>query len=117
MSDTDQSKKIKRLASFLQKNPEDSFTKFALALELLKMDEVSKARVLFESVLKQDPDYLGVYYHLGKLYEHTGRLHDASNLYRTGIELAEKQRDQRTRLELIDALESVMIDLNHENQT
>lgn len=115
MSETDPKSKIKRLAAFLKKNPEDSFTKFALALELLKLDEVSKARVLFESVLQQDPDYLGVYYHLGKLYEHTGRLQDASELYRTGIELAARQGDERTRLELADALESVTIELNHDS--
>jgi chorismate synthase len=62
-----QSNKIRELAGYLKKNPNDSFTKFALALELLSLNDVSKAQGLFESVLKQDPDYLGVYYHLGQI--------------------------------------------------
>ncbi len=98
-------KKIRELAGFLKKNPEDSFTKFALALELLKLDEVSKARVLFESILKQDSEYLGVYYHLGKLYERTGRPGDAREMYTQGILVAERQNHERTLAELKEALE------------
>lgn len=107
--------KIRDLAESLKKNPKDSFTKFALALELLKKDDVSKARVLFESVLEQDPEYLGVYYHLGKLYERTGRLEDAQSMFTHGLKVARDQNDQRTELELIDALESLNLELNNDS--
>lgn len=107
--------KIRELAESLQKNPDDSFIKFALALELLKKDDVTKARVLFESVLRQDPDYLGVYYHLGKLYEHEGRFEDAKKMYSDGLNIAEKQENDRTILELNEALESLNIELNDES--
>lgn len=99
--------KIRELAQSLQKNPDDSFIKFALALELLKIDDVTKARVLFESILKQDPDYLGVYYHLGKLYESEGRIEDAKKIFSDGLTIAEKQNNKRTELELKEALESL----------
>jgi Tfp pilus assembly protein PilF len=111
---SDNRQKIRKLAAFLKHNPDDSFTKFALALELLKLNEVSKARVLFESILEQDPAYLGVYYHLGKLYEQTGRLQDAANLFETGIDFARAQGNERTRAELAEALESVNTELNHD---
>jgi len=111
---TKNSKKIRDLAGFLKKNPEDSFTKFALALELLKLDEVSKARVLFESVLKQDPQYLGVYYHLGKLYERTGRPKDARAMYIQGIRVAEQQSHERTLAELKEALELLNIEMDYD---
>ncbi|MDX1640444.1 MAG: tetratricopeptide repeat protein [Balneolaceae bacterium] len=104
--------KIRELAESLQKNPDDTFIKFALALELLKKDDVTKAKVLFESVLKQDPDYLGVYYHLGKLYERLGRFEDAKKLFKDGLKVAEKQENERTALELKDALESLNIEWN-----
>ena len=107
--------KIKKLVQFLKKNPDDSFTRFALALELIKQNEVSKAGVLFESILEQDPGYLGVYYHLGKLYEQTGRHSDARNLYHEGIRLAKEQGELRTELELKDALETINIELDHED--
>ena len=105
---------IKRLAGYLKKNPNDSFSRFALALELLKQNEVLKAQILFESILRQDPDYLGVYYHLGKLYEQTGRLRDAKEVYQQGMDLASKQDNQRARLELTDALELINIELDDE---
>ncbi|MDX1591955.1 MAG: hypothetical protein R3283_08330 [Balneolaceae bacterium] len=97
--------KIKQLAVYVQKNPNDSFSKFALALELMKRNEVSKSRVLFESILKQDPDYLGVYYHLGRLYEILDQKDQALSLYRKGVELARSQNNQRTETELKDAIE------------
>jgi len=111
---TDKTTNIKRLALFLKKNPNDSFSKFALALELLKQNEVSKSRILFESVLEQDPEYLGVYYHLGKLYEQIGLLKKAKYLYDKGIELSIAQENSRTETELKDALELLTIELNHE---
>jgi Tfp pilus assembly protein PilF len=111
---SESSSNIKKLALFLKKNPSDSFTKFALALELLKQNEVTKARVFFESVLEQDPSYLGVYYHLGKLYEQIGLLQKAKSLYTDGIELAVTQNNKRTETELKDALELLTIELNHE---
>lgn len=101
------SQKIRELAQSLKRNPDDSFVKFALALELLKKDDVTKARVLFESVLKQDPDYLGVYYHLGKLYERQGRWKDAEKMYSNGLKIADEQKNKRTALELREALESL----------
>lgn len=106
--------KIKTLALQLKKDPADSFSKFALALELLKRNEVSKARILFESVLKQDPDYLGVYYHLGKLYESMGLYQEASRCYRDGIRIAEKQAHSRTLSELKEALQILKIEMNDE---
>lgn len=113
----DSRQKIRDLAASLKENPNDSFIKFALALELLKKDDVSKAKVLFESILKQDPDYLGVYYHLGKLYERTDRPEDAQIMFTDGLKVARQQNDKRTELELLDALESLNIELNDDSTT
>lgn len=103
----DNKKNIRLLAGFLQKKPDDTFTKFALALELLKSNEVTKAKVLFESVLKQDPDYVGVYYHLGKLYQGSGRIEDAARTYQNGIKIAETQGKTHTKSELQEALSAI----------
>jgi Tfp pilus assembly protein PilF len=107
---TQKSEHITRLAGFLKENPNDIFSKFALALELLKINEVTKAQILFESVLKQDRDYLGVYYHLGKLYQKTGRFDDARKIFEDGINVAYRQNNEKTRLELNEALEILNID-------
>lgn len=106
---------IAKLAGYLRANPDDIFSKFALALELLKVNEVSKARILFESVLEQDPGYLGVYYHLGRLYEQIGLFSDAKKIYETGIILAGKQNNEKTRIELTEALEILHTETEHDS--
>lgn len=107
--------KIKQLALNIKKNPNDSFSKFALALELLKREQVSKAILLFESILKQDPEYLGVYYHLGKLYQQTGNVQKAGELFNNGITLAEEQNNSRTKSELLEALETLKIETDYDS--
>src|SRR5690625_5552523 len=93
--------KIRHFAALIRENPEESFPKFALALELLKKDDVAKARVLFESVLKQDPDYLGVYYHLGKLYESIEMTEEAETMYQQGIRSEEHTSELQSRGHLV----------------
>ncbi len=95
---------ISRLAKNIQQDPSDTFSKFALALELLKDDRVEKAQLLFEAILKQDPDYLGVYYHLGKLYQRREMYTRAKEMFSNGIRVAEKKNESRTKSELSEAL-------------
>ena len=107
------SKNIQTLARNIQKDPDDLFSKFALALELLKENSVDKARLLFESVYKQDPGYTGVYYHLGKLYEQTGLPEKALQIYHEGIDVAEQKNELRTKSELLEAINQLDYDPKH----
>jgi tetratricopeptide (TPR) repeat protein len=110
----DKSSKIKQLAREIKNNPGDSFLKFALALEFRKEGEYKKTRILFEDILSTDPDYVGVYYHLGNLYETLDRPKDAAELYQKGIKIAEKQNESRTKSELQEALN--MLEMEIEEQ-
>lgn len=96
----DRSTSVKALAEFVRRNPEDDFSKFALALEMLKRDMPDKALVLFESIRRSRPDYPGLAYHLGKLYQRLGRLDEAADLFMNGIEEARRRMDQHTLGEL-----------------
>lgn len=102
---------VKKLAAYIKANPNDSFSKFALALEFLKDEEPQKARIFFEDIYKSDPDYLGVYYHLGKLYEQLERYDDAIEMYEKGVQVASTQQKKRTLKELKEALASLKIEL------
>jgi Tfp pilus assembly protein PilF len=112
---SNQQSKIKQLARQIKNNPGDSFSKFALALEFRKEGEFKKARILFEDILSSDPDYVGVYYHLGKLYESLDRLDDAQNLYQKGIIIADEQNKQRTKKELREALQQLEIEIEEQS--
>lgn len=113
MSKKDKSK-IKQLARQIKNNPGDSFSKFALALEFRKEGEFKNARILFEDILSSDPDYVGVYYHLGKLYEALDRLNDAKLLYHKGIQIADEQQKARTKKELKEALQQLKIQIEEQ---
>lgn len=107
----DKNSKIKRLAGYIKKNPSDSFSKFALALEFLKQDELSRSRILFENIRDNDPGYLGVYYHLGRLYERLDEPERADETYRAGLKLAREQNNERTATELQEVLQELKFDL------
>lgn len=113
MSKSDKSK-IKQLARQIKNNPGDSFSKFALALEFQKEGEFKNARILFEDILSSDPGYVGVYYHLGKLYEVLDRLNDAKKLYQKGINVAAEQNESRTEKELKEALQQLEIQIEEQ---
>lgn len=96
--------RLKALLAFLEEDPKDSFTRFALAREYLKLGRSDEALQFFEGLVEQDPAYVGTYYHLGKLYEMLGRREDALETYRSGIDTARRTRDLHALSELQDAL-------------
>jgi len=98
------SSRISTLAKAVKEHPEDSFYKFTLALEMLKIGEQQKARVLFEAIRDKDPEYIGVYYHLAKLYAALGENKKALTTYKEGIQMAEDQHDLHAKSELSSAL-------------
>jgi tetratricopeptide (TPR) repeat protein len=103
---------IKKLARNIKNNPDDSFSKFALALEFQKKENLNKARILFEDIYKNDPEYVGVYYHLGKLYERLDMAAEARKIFQEGIKVAQKQKESRTEKELKEALVQLKTDMN-----
>ncbi|MEX0844691.1 MAG: hypothetical protein WD022_05395 [Balneolaceae bacterium] len=107
--------RISTLAKAVKNHPEDSFYKFTLALEMLKIDQLTKARILFEAIRNNDPDYVGVYYHLAKLYTETGENKKAVITYKEGIEVAESQNDSHTKSELSEALLNLEIEMEEQS--
>ncbi|MFV1883857.1 MAG: tetratricopeptide repeat protein [Balneola sp.] len=107
------SSKIPTLAARVKANPDDSFSKFALALELLKLDQVSKAQLLFEIIMDNDPDYIGVYYHLAKLYTEINENKKALETYKKGIKIAEALDDQHAKSELQGALLALELEMDY----
>lgn len=95
--------RLEQLKAFYEEDPEDPFTRYALAQEHLKAGNLERALALFEELVQTDPDYVGTYYHLGKLYERLGRVDDALDVYDRGIEVARGQGEQKALSELKDA--------------
>ena len=100
--------RVEILKGFLDDNPNDSFSRYALALEYVKLGQHDDAVREFETVKKKDPDYLATYFQLGQLYLKIGQTHEAEKTFRTGITVASKAGDDHTRSELEGALDGLV---------
>ena len=96
--------RLTALLEFHEDDPGDPFTRFALAREYQKLGDVGRALEFFEGLVDTDPEYVGTYYHLGKLYEQESRKEEAKAIYRRGIATAQHLRDRHAESELRDAL-------------
>ena len=97
--------RLDQLLNLHNNNPKDSFILFALSKEYEKAGQLQQARLKFEELLNTDPGYVGLYYHLGKLYEKLGDSKLAEKTYESGIKTAKEQGDEHSRSELASALE------------
>jgi predicted Zn-dependent protease len=96
--------RLAALLDFHRDDPGDPFTRFALAQEYLKVGDDAQALSFFEGLVLDHPDYVGTYYHLGKLYERLGRAGAAVEAYRAGVAAATRANDLHARSELQGAL-------------
>jgi Tfp pilus assembly protein PilF len=99
--------RIEKLKQFIAQNPLDHFSKHALAMEYIKQGKDTVAKGLLESILAEDPGYIGSYYHLGKLWERLGDADKAKLVYASGIEISSKKGDNHARGELMTALDNL----------
>lgn len=92
--------RIDSLLEFLKEDPEDGFIKFALAKEYEKIGTLKKALDTYLSLKELDSDYVGLYYHLGALYELLKEKDNALKTYEEGIVVAKKIADFHSLSEL-----------------
>ena len=95
--------RIEQLQGFLKDDINDSFLKYALALEYVRLKENDTARDCFLKLIKDDENYIASYYQLGKLYESLNEVVKAMGIYKNGIEIAKKIENKKTLLELKEA--------------
>ena len=103
-----QQSRLEQLQAFLINEPNDSFLKYAIATEYLKLNDFENALRYFTDLVKSDEDYVGTYYHLGKLYEKLTQKDNAEDTYRKGLVIARKAGKMHAASELQQALNSVL---------
>ena len=82
--------RLDQLLQFIEHEPNDAFLQYALATEYLRINKLDKALFYYENLINNHPDYVGTYYHLGKLYEQLNRKEDAITTYQLGSQVAKK---------------------------
>ena len=76
---------MNQLLEFLAASPNDSFILFAIAKEYEKYNHREKALNYYLKLKEVDANYVGLYYHLGKLYERMEAYEKALIAYKEGI--------------------------------
>ena len=96
--------RLATLRQFLDDDPDDPFTRFALAQEHAKRGDADRALAFYQDLARDRPDYVGTYYHLGGLLRSLGRGDEALAVYRDGVRAAAEAGDAHARAELQAAL-------------
>lgn len=106
--------RLQKLLEFHQSEPNDPFYKYALATEYISLNDFSSALIYFEDLILNNKDYVGTYYHLGKLYEKLNRPDDAIKTYQAGMQVSRAAGDSHAYSELQSVYNSV-IGLDYED--
>ncbi|MCC6818165.1 MAG: hypothetical protein IT245_04680 [Bacteroidia bacterium] len=96
-----------QIINMLELNPSDVFLRYALAMELVSENLTSQAIDSLVQIKISNPEYLPIYYQLGKLYESQNLNDLAIESYEQGMELAALNNEAKTLSELKSALEEL----------
>lgn len=97
---TTTSQRLDLLLGILKETPADSFVIFAIAKEYENMDDQNEAIQYYEKLYHLDPNYVGLYFHWGKINEEINDSDKAIEIYSMGIEVASMQKDGHAEREL-----------------
>ncbi len=99
--------RIQQLFDFLEGDPNDAFTLYSIAFEFLKAGNAEKAIQYFQHLKELHPNYIGLYYHLGKSYEFLELKEKAVEIYQLGTEIAERNQENHALEELKRAIQQL----------
>jgi tetratricopeptide (TPR) repeat protein len=96
--------RVATFRSFIQRNPQDPFPRYGLAMELRSRGDLAAAAAAFDELIEGFPDYVPSYLMSGGLLAEMGRKPEAIERYRRGVEVAAARGDAHARKELEAAL-------------
>jgi len=99
--------RLDQLFEFYKEDPNDPFTIYAIATEFLKID-IEKSRYYYEILLANHENYVGTYYHAGKLYEQIGEKDQAEKIYKKGMQISRQEGNQHAFAELQQVYNKLM---------
>ena len=98
---------IEQLQGLLQKEPEDAFLNFGLAMAFRKDGQDEAALSQFDRTIEVDPAYVAAYFHKGQLFAELDRPAEARAILQLGIEKAGEIGDEHARGEMGEFLAGI----------
>ena len=99
--------RLEQLQKFLEEEPADAFTHYAIALEYASMGKLSAAVEKLEEVIILEPNYVAAYHQLGILLARMNNAAEAVKAFERGIEIAGLVGDTHARSEMEAAIDEM----------
>lgn len=99
--------RLEQLLEFHREDPQDAFTRYAIALEYNSRKDFPEAIAWFERLRADSPEYVPTYYMLAGVYRATDHPEKAREIYHVGLQSAKKAGDTHAFAELSAALEEL----------
>jgi tetratricopeptide (TPR) repeat protein len=99
--------RLEALKNMVAQNPNDSFSRYGLAMEYARSGDLEQAVQEYQALLAANPNYPAAYFHGGQTLEKLGRREEARTLYQQGIEATTRLGDLHTRSEIQAALDQL----------
>jgi tetratricopeptide (TPR) repeat protein len=94
--------------TFIARAPTDPFPRYGLAMEYKSRGNLAEAWAAFTDLLEHFPEYVPTYLMAGGTLVGLGRREEAAEVYRRGIEVADRKGDSHARGELESALDEIL---------
>jgi tetratricopeptide (TPR) repeat protein len=101
------SSRLDTLLQFLDNDPDDSFTRYAVALEYISMGNTEQGIGYLKDLIDRDPGYVASYQQLGSMYAENDRKEDARAVLIRGIEIARQSGELHAAQEMQDVLDEL----------
>ena len=96
--------RLEILMQFVERNPQDPFARYGLAMEHARLGEHDQAIENFRKLWEINPDYAAAYFQAGQLLARMGQTEQARRVLGEGIEAAGRIGDLHTKSEMEAAL-------------
>jgi hypothetical protein len=95
-------KKTRRqmLEEFVAKKPDDTFSRYGLAMECMNSGDPSAADVHFRALIERNADYIPAYLMYGQLLARESRNDEAKQILSNGMVAAAKNGNDHARSEM-----------------
>ncbi|MEW4451386.1 tetratricopeptide repeat protein [Bremerella sp. JC817] len=96
-----------QIVSLLESDPNDTFLRYGLAMELRKEASYPEARAEFEKLMRGNPPYVAAWFMCGQMLAEMDEIEESRTVLREGIEIARQQGDAHAAGEMGELLASL----------
>lgn len=96
-----------QLESMLTESPDDTFLRYALAMELDSEESYESSLEIHQGLMKDDPPYVPSFFMSGQILTKMDRIDEARQVLESGIQQAQAQGDTHAAGEMQEFLMSL----------